>query len=91
MGHEFSGLMKRPWTTTPWKSFFVIHGIFSAIKSPWKATQNFMVFSWVFHGFAQNLRVFMAHENWKINGFLMAFLMFFFFMLFRGDMPWKIL
>ena len=84
MGHEFSGLMKRPWTTTPWKSFFVIHGIFNAIKRPWKATQNFhgvfMSISWIYPG----LRVFMAHENWKINGFFMAFLMFFFFMLFPG-------
>ena len=79
MGPEFSGLMKRPWTTTPWKSFFVIHGIFNAIKRPWKATQNFHGVSMSIHGFAQNLRVFMAHENWKIKGFLMAFLMFFFF------------
>ena len=48
-----------------------------------KQPKIFMVFSWVFHGFAQNLRVFMAHD-WKIKGFLMAFLMFFFFMLFPG-------
>ena len=40
MGHEFIGLMKRPWTTTPWKSFFVFHGIFNAIKRPWKATHE---------------------------------------------------
>ena len=38
----------------------------------------------VFHGFAQNLRVFMAHENWKINGFLMDFLMFM-SCFFQGD------
>ena len=88
MGHEFSGLMKRPWTTTPWKSFFVIHGIFNTIK---RQPKIFTVFPWVFHGFAQNLRVFMAHENWKIKGFLMAFLMFFFSRFFQGDMPWKIL
>ena len=48
------------------------------LKGYEKQPKIFMVFSWVFHGFAQNLRVFMAHENWKIKGFLMAFLMFFF-------------
>ena len=40
MGHEFIGRMKRPWTTTPWKSFFVFYGIFNAIKRPWKATHE---------------------------------------------------
>ena len=54
------------------------------LKGHEKEPKIFMVFSWVFHGFALNLRVFMAHENWKIKGFLMAFLMFFFFMLFPG-------
>ena len=49
------------------------------LKGHEKQPKIFMVFSWVFHGFAQNLRVFMAHENWKIKEFLMAFLMFFFF------------
>ena len=77
MGHEFSGLMKRPWTTTPWKSFFVIHGIFNDIKRPWKQPKIFMVSSWVFHGFAQNLRFFMGHEDWKIKGFLTTFLVLF--------------
>ena len=43
------------------------------LKGHEKQPKIFMVFSWVFHGFAQNLRVFMAHENWKIKGFLMAF------------------
>ena len=49
------------------------------LKGHEKQPKIFMVFSWVFHGFAQNLRVFMAHENWKIKGFLMDSLMFFFF------------
>ena len=53
------------------------------LKDHEKQPKIFMVFSWVFHGFAQNLRVFMAHENWKIKRFFMAFLMFF-FMLFPG-------
>ena len=49
-----------------------------SLKGHEKRQKIFMVFSWVFHGFAQNLRVFMAPENWKIKGFLMAFLMFFY-------------
>ena len=48
------------------------------LKGHEKQPKIFMVFSGVFHGFAQNLRVFMARENWKIKWFLMAFLMFFF-------------
>ena len=36
-----------------------------------------MMFSWVLHGFAQNLRVLVGDENWKITGFLMAVLTFF--------------
>ena len=47
------------------------------LKGYEKQPKIFMVFSWVFHGFAQNLRVFMAHENWKIKGFLLIFLMCF--------------
>ena len=49
-----------------------------SLKSHEKQTKIFMMFSLVFHGFVQTVRVFMAHENWKIKGFLMAFLMFFF-------------
>ena len=49
------------------------------LKGHEKQPKTFMVFSWVFHGFAQNLRAFMAHENWKIKGFLMAFFNVFFF------------
>ena len=56
---------------------------FMAFSMPLKGHEqqpkSFKVFLWIFHGFAQNLRVFMAHENWKIKGFLMAFWMFFFF------------
>ena len=47
------------------------------LKGHEKQPKIFMVFSGVFHGFAQNLRVFMARENWKIKWFLMAFLRFF--------------
>ena len=42
------------------------------LKGHEKQPKIFMVFSCVFHGFAQSLRVFMAHD-WKIKGFLMAF------------------
>ena len=58
------------------------------LEGPEKQPKIFMVFSWVFHRFAQNLRVFMAHENWKIKRFLISFLMFF-SCFFQGDMPWK--
>ena len=61
------------------------------LKGHEKQPKIVMVFSSVFHGFAQNLRVFIAHENWKIKEFLMAFLMFFFSCFFQGDKPWKIL
>ena len=54
------------------------------LKGHEKQPNSFKVFLWIFHGFAQNVRVFMAHENWKIKGFLMTFWMFFFFMLFPG-------
>ena len=60
------------------------------LKGHEKQPKIFLVFSRVFHGFAQNLRVFIAYENWKIKGFLMAFLMLF-SSFFQGDMPWKIL
>ena len=54
-----------------------------SLKGHEKQPKIFMVFPWVFHGFAQNLRVFMAHENWKINGFFHGFFSVF-FMLFPG-------
>ena len=82
MGHEFSSLMKRPWTTTPWKSFFGIHGIFNAIKRPWKGTQNFhgvfMSISWI----CPKLKGF--HGPWKLKdlGVFNGFFNVFFFMLF---------
>ena len=60
------------------------------LEGPEKQPKIFMVFSWVFNRFAQNLRVFMAYENWKIKRFLISFLMFF-FMLFPGWHAMKIL
>ena len=58
------------------------------LKGHEKQPRVFMVFSWVFHGFAQNLGVFMAHENGKIKGFLTGFFNAF-FMLFPGWLAMK--